>query len=104
MVETFNNREVELYIPCRAGDQIRATKVTVFKIGTGDLEINDIPDYTDLSKEIKGQNTLIIAEVREGMTEKDVFDRFVHGIKALEDAEDESNGWKTKGEAKCKGK
>ena len=50
--ETLNNRGIELYIPYRAGEQIRTTKVTVFQIGTGDLEIVDIPDYTDSSKEI----------------------------------------------------
>ena len=56
-VDTFNNRGVELYIPYRAGEQIMATKVTAFQIGTGDFEIIDIPDYTNSSKEIKGQHT-----------------------------------------------
>ena len=63
-VDTFNNRGVELYIPYRAGEQVMATKVTAFQIGTAEFEIIDIPDYSNSSKEIKGQHTLIIAEVR----------------------------------------
>ena len=80
-----------------------ATKVTSFQIGTRDLEIVDIPDFTDSSKEIKGQNAVIVAEVREGMTAQDKFNRFTAGIRALEDAENEANGWKTKGKANGKG-
>ena len=79
-----------------------ATKVTSFQIGTGDLEIVDIPDFTDSSKEIQGQNALIVAEVREGMTAQDKFRTFAEGIRASEDAENESNGWKTKGKTKGK--
>ena len=52
-VETLNNRGVELYIPYRADEQIMATKVTAFQICTGDLEIIDIQDNTDSSKDIK---------------------------------------------------
>ena len=73
-----------------------ATKVRSFQIGTGDLEIVDIPDFTDSSKEIKGQHILIVAEVREGMTAQDQFRRFTKGISAFEESENEGNGLKTK--------
>ena len=103
-VDTFNNRGVAFYIPYIAGEQVMATKVTAFQLGPGDLEIIDIPDYSNSSKDIKGQHTLVIAEVREGMTEKDIIDRFVEGIKALEEAEADTSGWKTTGKANGRGK
>ena len=62
----------------------------------------DIPDFTDFSKEIKGQNILIVTEVREGMTAQDQFRRFTKGISAFEESENEGNGWKTKGKPKEK--
>ena len=102
--DTLQRRGVELYIPFRAGDQIRGTKVTVFQIGTGDLEISEVPDYTSSSKEIKNQNTIIYAEVREGLTDQDVCERCVLAIKALEGTEDEADGRRTKGSDRGKGK
>ena len=92
-----------MYIPFRGGDFIVATKISTFQIGTGDLQIVGVPNFTESSKEIKGQNTFIVAEVREGMTAQDEFNRFTEGLRALEDAENEGNGWKTKGKAKGKG-
>ena len=71
-----------MYIPFRGGDHNVATKITSFQIGTGDLEIVDIPDFTDSSKEMKSPNTFIIAEGREGMTAQDQFCRFTKGISA----------------------
>ena len=55
--EALNSSGVELYIPFRGGEHLVATKVTSFQIGG--LEIVDIPDFTDSSKEIKGQNIFI---------------------------------------------
>ena len=79
--DTLEARGVEVYIPFRAGEQIRGTKVTVFQIGTGDLVIDEMPDYTNSANELKGQHIIIIAEVREGLTETEVFQRFEQGIK-----------------------
>ena len=101
--DTLQRKGVELYIPFRAGDQIRGTKVAVFQIGTGDLEIAEVPDYTSSSKEIKGQNAIIYAELREGLTDHDVCERFVLAIQALEGRENEADGWNTKGSTKGKG-
>ena len=57
-----------MYIPFRGGEHIVATQVTAFQIGTSDLAIVELADFTNSSKEIKRQNVLIVAEVREGMT------------------------------------
>ena len=50
--EALISRGVEMYIPFRGGEHIVATKVTSFQTMAGDLEIVDIPDFTDSSKEI----------------------------------------------------
>ena len=93
-----------MYIPFKGGEHSVATQVTAFQIGTGDLVIVEILDFTHSSKEINGQNVFIVAEVREGMTAQDKFNRFAEGIRALEDADNEANGWKTTGKVKGKGK
>ena len=61
-------------------------------------------DYTSSSKEIKKTHAIIYAEVREGLTDHDVCERFVLAINALEGTEDEADGWKIKGSDKGKGK
>ena len=80
-----------MYIPFRGGEHIVATKVTAFQIGTSDLAILDIIDFTPSSKEIKGQHVLIVAEVREGMTAPNTFNRFTEGITALEEVANDEN-------------
>ena len=57
----------------------------------------EVPDFTPASKEIKSQNVLIVAEVREGVRALKTFNRFTEGIKALEEAENDENGWRVKG-------
>ena len=76
-----------MYVPFSGGDLIVATKVTTFQIGTGDLKIKDIPEDMLSLREIKIENALIIAEVRDAMTEEDVFERNTLAISAIENSE-----------------
>ena len=41
-----------MYIPFSGEHLIVATKITTFQIGTGDLQIVDVPDFTGFRKEI----------------------------------------------------
>ena len=73
--DTLNDRGIEMYIPFRGGEHIEAAKVTAFQIGTTDLVLMEVPDFTPSSQKITRQVLLIVAEVRKGLIAPKTFNR-----------------------------